>query len=232
VNRNRLISYPNFSQSPYINNLTLGKSVNNLKLLHYTGVNSKTGLYEFEDRNEDGQITIDQSGKTIDDRFDYDKNPKFDGGFSNSFSYKNWELSFLFYFRKQKGYNALAFASAGGTISNQPLDVFNNHWQKVGDIAKYAKFSSDASDPSYMNFLYYSNGIFTDASYIRLQNLSFSYWLPQSFTKKLRINSCKFYTMGENLLLITKYRGSDPEVQTFGALPIPKIITFGLSCNF
>ena len=232
VNRNKLLSYPNFSESPYVYQLTIGKSLNILKILHVVGVDPETGLYQFEDRNKDGEITVDQSGKTTDDRYDLDRSPKFDGGFSNTVSYKNWQLTVLFYFRKQIGANAFTFTDAAGTMSNQPLEVFEDHWQKPGDVATYAKFTTDPSDISFQRYFYNSDGRYTDASFIRLQNLSISYTLSEKVNKKMGVKNCRININGKNLFLITKYKGSDPELQSFGSLPMAKIITAGIVCSF
>ncbi len=232
-NRNKLLSYPNFSQSPYVNQFTIGKSLNIIKRLHYIGVDPETGYYQFEDLNKDGVIKIDLSGKTADDRYDLDRSVKFDGGLNNTLTYKRWELNFLFYFRKQIGTNAFASYNTPGSISNISQEVFYNHWQKPGDIAKYAKFTTDgSSDPSYQNFYSYSDGIYTDASYIRLKNLSLSYALPETVYKKAMMKACRLFIQGENLFIITKYKGADPAVMVFGDMPIPKIITAGVSCTF
>ncbi|PVD49999.1 SusC/RagA family TonB-linked outer membrane protein [Terrimonas sp.] len=232
-NRNKLLSYPNFSQSPYVNQFTIGKSLNIIKRLHYIGVDPQTGYYQFEDLNKDGEIKIDLSGKTADDRYDLDRSVKFDGGLNNALAYKRWELNFLFYFRKQIGANAFASYNTPGSISNISQEVFYNHWQKPGDIAKYAKFTTDgSSDPSYQNFYTYSDGIYTDASYIRLKNLSLSYTLPEAVNKKAMMKACRLFIQGENLFIITRYKGADPAVQVFGDMPIPKIITAGVSFTF
>jgi TonB-linked SusC/RagA family outer membrane protein len=232
-NRNKLISYPNFSQSPYVSQLSIGKSLNLIKLLHYTSVDPQTGYYQFEDKDKDGKITVDPTGSTPDDRYDFDRSVKFDGGLTNTISYKNFELSVYFYYRKQTGLNAFAFSSPPGGISNIPEEVYQNHWHKPGDVVKYARFTTNSGiDPSYTNFYFYSDGKFTDASFIRLQNLSFSYSFPEKLINKAKIKNCRFYIKGENLLLITRYKGSDPEIQNFGAIPISKIITAGFSCTF
>ena len=131
------------------------------------------------------------------------------------------------------GLNVFAVSSPAGGQSNQPIEVISNHWQKPGDVTKYAKFTTNpGSDVSYQNFFTFSDAKFTDASFIRLQNISLSYSLSPKLTKKALLKGCRIYFKGENLLLITNYKGSDPEIQNFGALPIPKIMTAGFSCNF
>lgn len=232
INRNKLIAYPNLSQSPYQELLVVGQSINLIKLLHNTGVNPQTGLYTFQDKNKDGQITIDQTGQSVDDRYVHDLNPKFDGGFTNTFSYKNWELSVFFYFKKQIGRNIHASLDFPGDNTNQPVDVLNR-WQKPGDITSTARFTTNPySDNSYIDYLLYSDAVLMDASFIRLQNLSLTYALPAEWLKKSGIGNFRIYVRGQNLFIITKYKGLDPEVQNFGTPPLARIITAGISCNF
>lgn len=230
INRNKLLAYPNLSQSPYADALVIGQPLNIIKLLHFTGVNSQTGFYSYEDKNKDGQITFDYSGAGNDDRFFKDLSPKFDGGFSNSFTYKNWQLDLYFYFKKQIGINAFATLNAPGDMTNQPTTVLNR-WRKQGDITNVPRFTTNPY--SDISFSYYtsSDAVYTDASFIRLQNLSVSYTLPEKTMKNIRISNCRIYIQGENLFILTKYKGVDPEVQNFGGLPLPRIITAGISCN-
>jgi hypothetical protein len=57
-----------------------------------------------------------------------------------------------------------------------------------------------------------SDRFIEDGSYLRLKSLTIGYQLPEKVTKKLKINSLRFYIGGKNLLTFTKYTGYDPEV--------------------
>jgi TonB-linked SusC/RagA family outer membrane protein len=230
INKNRLVSYPNVSSSPYAGRFVVGQPLNIVKLLHWTGIDPQTGDYTFEDKNKDGQMNIDLAGKTDDDRFVYNLNPKFDGGFTTELSYKGFDLSIFFYFKKQMGYNATSSIDLAGAYGNQSIQVLNR-WSKPGDVTSAPKLTTNYT----ANFMYYksfSDANLCDASFIRLQNLSLSYTLPKSIVTKFGNPNIKIFAQGQNLLLITNYDGIDPEVQNFGGLPLPKIFTFGLSCNF
>ena len=130
------------------------------------------------------------------------------------------------------GGNAFTVIPIAGGRSNQSLEVVQQHWKKTGDLASYAKFTTNPSNSSYSNFRAFSDGSFTDASFIRLQNLSVAYKLPEKLIKKTGLGNLRIYLQGQNLLIITKYKGIDPEVQNFGGLPLARIITAGVSCNF
>jgi TonB-linked SusC/RagA family outer membrane protein len=230
INRNKLLAYPNLLQSPYAGFYFIGRSLGIRRLLHYTGIDPQTGEYSFEDKNHDGQITFDQTGKTSDDSYLIDLTPKYDGGLTTNFSYKHIELSVFFYFRKQLGYDAAGSLDAPGDATNQPVSVFNR-WQRPGDITNTPRFTT--SPPySYIQYVAYSDGVYGDASFIRLQNVNLSYTISQKLGKREGIGPIKVFVEGKNLFLITKYKGIDPEVQSFTSAPIPRTIVTGISCQF
>jgi hypothetical protein len=71
--------------------------------------------------------------------------------------------------------------------------------------------------------------VVTDASYIRLKNVSLSYDLPQSWTGQLQ---CRLYLEGQNLLTFTPYTGTDPEFKTTGFLPPLRMLSAGVQLTF
>jgi len=230
VNRNKLLSYPNFDQSPYKGRFVVGKPLNIQKYLHYTGVDPSNGQYLLEDVNKDGKISLDFTGNTPDDRVPIVMSPQFEVGFSTELTYKQWSLSVLFYGRKQRGFNALLGSEQPGSRSNQPHDVMD-YWKKPGDNTTYGRPLNYPSTSS-NNYAFYSDARISDASFIRLQNLSLAWSLPEKTLQKLHLNNLQFFLQGENLLLITRYKGNDPEVQELGTLPRPAVLTAGISAKF
>ena len=59
-----------------------------------------------------------------------------------------------------------------------------------------------------------------DASFLRLSSLTVGYTLPQSLTRKIRLDKVRFYATGTNLFCWTDYSGYDPEVDTRRATPL------------
>ncbi|HVU94345.1 MAG TPA: SusC/RagA family TonB-linked outer membrane protein [Puia sp.] len=235
INRNRLLSYPGLLNSPFATLYKVGKSLNEKYLLHYTGVDPLTGQYSYLDYNHDGQITTDYGvapGAADDDRrVTIDLSPAYSGGLGNEFRYKNYSLSFFLQFIKQRGVNA--YYGPGvlpGQLGNVSTDIFNSHWQKPGDKAAFARFTTTGTATD--QFFQFSDGAYTDASFIRLSNIAFSYALPPASVKKAHLEGCRLFLLAENILLITRYKGIDPTSGYFGALPPPLIFTGGLSLNF
>jgi hypothetical protein len=56
-----------------------------------------------------------------------------------------------------------------------------------------------------------------DGSFIRGQNFVLGYTMPESFNQRTGIKRLRIYASVQNLFLITKYTGYDPEVDTFNA---------------
>jgi len=231
INNNKLLAYPNIEQSPYAATLIVGQPLNVKRLMHHTGVDPLTGEYTFKDKNHDGQITFNYAGTTGDDTYPVNISPKFFGGIGMNFNYKSLQLNLFFNFKKQIGQNALLTNGIlPGAISNQPSAIIGKEWQKPGDIASVARFTTLTLN-SLFNYNS-SDALYTDASYIRLSNLSLSYELPSSYIKVLRMQSCRLFFHTNNLFIITKYKGLDPETQYFGAMPPAKTYVGGISFNF
>jgi TonB-linked SusC/RagA family outer membrane protein len=227
INRNKLVSFPDLENSSYAESYVIGKPLNIQMLLHYTGVDPQTGLYTFEDKSGDGAINT--TFGPLDDRYAVDITPKFTGGLGNTVTIKSFDLSFFFTFAKQVGRNLLNTDYFGG-IRNAPA-IVQNRWQKPYDETEFAKVTT-LGGQTYSFFHTQSDAIFSDASYIRLQNVSLSYRLPEQLVKKAHLPGIRFFLQGQNLLLITNYKGIDPETQNFGGMPPLKVYTAGLQFNF
>jgi TonB-linked SusC/RagA family outer membrane protein len=227
ANRNKLLKYEDLDQSPYANIYIVGQSLNIQKLLHYTGVDPETGQYAFEDIDKDGTIDGGASSK---DKIVIDNSPDYMGGIGTQLKYGAFELFIFANFVKQRGYNALMSTFIAGTITNQPASVLGR-WQKQGDVSDIARFTTLGAN-SDLYFYYLSDGIFTNASFLRLQNLSASYTFPDRFFKKSGFKNVRIYVQGQNLATITNYKGIDPETQNFGGFPPTKVFTAGIRFTY
>lgn len=136
-------------------------------------------------------------------------------------------FSFSLYYKNQIGINASYAGMPAGNVGNIPKEIFENRWQKPGQQAKYAAFTTTSGGQNSLvggSDLYY-----TDASYLRLQNVYFAYSLPQKVLKGKQLN---FSVSAQNLWVFTKYQGIDPDTQNFMSMPTAKVITAGLNLKF
>ena len=225
IPRNKLIAFPGLEGSTYANQYVIGQPIDIRKVYHYTGINSQTGIYQFEDYNTDGVISAPEDRQGI-----ARTNPDFFGGIENGFSYKNWQLDFLFQFVKQKGLNYNYTGALPGIGNNQPVAILD-HWQQIGDTNPIQRYTAGFNDDAVNAFYNYasSDAIYTDASFARLKNLSLSYTLPETWIKTAK---CRIYLQGQNLLTLTRFSGPDPENQAQGNLPPLRVLTMGVQLNF
>lgn len=231
IPKNKLVSFPGLSSSSYSSFYREGQSLNIINKAKFLGVNPTTGTYIVEDYNKDGIISF-----PADYQFLGNTDPKFYGGFQNSLEYSRVSLSFFLDFRKQIGRNYLAYIDRNppGIALNQPSVVLNR-WQNVGDNAMIQKLTSrffGSTAATGANYLSNSNGIYSDASFIRLKNVSISYTFSPELLKKLHIETSRVYLNAQNILLITNYRGADPETQDIYVLPPLKTVVIGFLFSF
>lgn len=219
--KNKLISFPDLESSSYANQYVVGQPLNIVKLYHYTGLDQETGLYTFEDVNGDGVISAPDDRQTV-----RDLNPEFFGGIQNHLRYGAFQLDFLFQFVKQDNYNNVGLFSRGGTMVNQPVEVLN-HWSSAGDAGPYQLYTSGANSATMAAFSRFiaSDAAISDASFVRLKNVSLTYDVPKRWTAGI---GCRISLQGQNVLTFTKYKGADPEFRNLGFTPPLRVFTAGL----
>ncbi|WP_417857515.1 SusC/RagA family TonB-linked outer membrane protein [Xanthomarina gelatinilytica] len=221
--KNKLLAFPDLENSTYANKFVIGQPLDIVKLYMLKGVNAETGLFEFEDFNNDGELTAKDDRQYI-----ADLSPKYFGGINNSLRYRKWQLDVFFQWVKKKGYNQYRLTEPSGTMANQPVTSLDR-WQQPGDVATMQRYTTGADPEAYMAYYRFtqSSGIISDASFIRLKTLSLAYNLSGIGRAP---NSCRIFLTGQNLLTFTKFEGGDPE-QADGYLPPLTRLSFGFQLN-
>lgn len=167
------------------------------------GVDPETGELIYRDLNNDGLVTPDADKTQIGD-----PNPDFTFGMTNTFSYKNVDLSILL----QGSYgNDIFNASRMETegmydAKNQSTRVLER-WRRPGMITSVPKANYDMKISSYF---------VEDGSYLKIKDITLSYNVPAAKMKKLGITKLQPYMSASNLLTFTNYMGFDPEVNQWG----------------
>lgn len=213
-------------------------------------INKNTGVYVGDIKFKD----LDNSG-TIDDKDQRkigDPNPDFTFGFSNTFTlYKNWEIGLVL--TGSYGADILNFArsrteSMTSLWDNQSSAVSNRAQIGIDGNGKAYLINPGTTVPRpATNDFNRNNRMSTrfieDGSYIRVQNLSISYIVPEQFAKKIHLKNLKLYVNGQNLHTFTKYSGYDPEIGAYnqssllqnidrGRYPTPRMFTLGINVGF
>ena len=191
------------------------------------------GDLKFEDVNKDGVIN-EKDRTNIGSPL-----PLFTFGWTNTFRYKNVDLSIflngsvgnkvLNYNMMGQGYNGLVHMNS--TWTNQHVDVKQrarleaiepgkvytdgSSWQY--DVTNVRVANADTmtprpsiEDPNDNDRL--STRYIEDGSYLRIKNITLGYTFPKSLLSKAKIDNVRLYMNIQNVYTFTKYKGFDPEV--------------------
>lgn len=229
-----------------LQNVSIGRDLNSWYMRKWVGVDPSNGDPLWEKMDTDGHVTTTNSYSDATLQFVGKSSPDFTGGITNSFSYEGFSLSLFFNFLSGNqiyNYSREFFDSDGSyqTYNNMVMVDGWKRWEKAGDIATHPKSVTGGNMLSNKP----SSRYLEDGSYIRLRNITFSYDLPESFLKRIKIPGIRVYISGDNLWTGTNFTGTDPEVLlssgsggvatnggvSFLKYPISKKVLFGINVN-
>lgn len=157
----------------------------------------------FIDRDGNGEITTD------DQKIIGDPNPDWTFGFTNTFTYKNFDLNLFFQ------------GSYGGDIFNlTDVQLFNGDSNATTEVLDaWTPNNTDTNIPRVVGNRgrEISSRFVEDGSYVRLKNLALGYNFPIDFVERIGMDNIRVAVSGQNLLTFTDYSGLDPEVSYFGS---------------
>ena len=195
---------------------------------YYQSAATAPGDIKFRDLNGDGVIT------DADRQFIGNPNPNFTFGVTNTFSYKNFDLSFFV-----QGVQGNDVYNLNRYITESALYSTTNGTTRILGRWTGPGTSNDVprainGDPN--NNLRVSTHYIEDGSYVRLKNLTFGYTLPRSIMSRVSANQIRVYFTAQNLLTLTRYTGYDPEVSAsgvdLGIYPQTRVLMGGLNIGF
>jgi hypothetical protein len=214
------------------------------------------GDVKYKDINGDGKIDVNDM-TNIGNPW-----PKLTGGFTNTFSYKGFELSMLI--TGTYGNDIYNYIAAEASNPNN-INLSRNLLVKAMD---YAKIDSKAGGEAYLlnpgttvprisnnqissqnNYSKITSRFVEDGSYIRLKNISLTYNVPDKYLGYTKLIKGLRATVGvQNIFTITNYSGYDPEVGAyvgtgssgsnqasgidFGRYPLTPMYTATVNVNF
>ena len=199
---------------------------------HAEQINAAPGDIKFKDVNGDGKITaLDRVylGSAI---------PKISYGINLSASYKNFDFST--FFQGQAGnkiYNGVYRDLMGLQYSNGSVNALN-YWTPANTATNVPR--PIIGDPN-------ANGrdsdrFVEDGGYLKMQNFQIGYTIPSAILKKTKgVESARFYISGQNVLMLTGYRGYDPDFTSdglfsrgydYGSYPNPRTFMAGVQVGF
>lgn len=193
------------------------------------------GDVKYRDVNGDGVVNAD------DRTFIGNPHPKFTYGFTNTFRYKNFDLSV--FLQGSYGNDIMNLTRRAGTTN---ASLYQNALQGTQDY--YTADNTDTNVPRPINStsnpnINISTRYIEDGSYMRIQNLTLGYNLPTDLLSKVKMTRLRLYGTVQNLATFTKYKGYDPEVGSYnqnqlltgidnGRYPSPRTISVGINVEF
>lgn len=191
----------------------------------------QAGDEKFKDLDGDGKIT--GGDKTIIGN----ALPKHFGGFGNTFTYKNFQLSTFLqwsYGNDILNANRLVFENMDSAGQNQLATTLNRWTPENQNTIMHRAGGQGFED--------ISSRIVEDGSFIRLKTVNLSYKFTKDLIKKLELSSMELYLSGQNLITWTNYSGLDPEVSVanslltpgidYSAYPKSRIFSLGVNVSF
>ncbi|MDN5199913.1 TonB-dependent receptor [Fulvivirgaceae bacterium BMA10] len=160
--------------------------------------------------------------------------PDLFGSFTNTFTYKNFRLGFLFTYQiggetYDTNYAGLLQAGSYGTAYS--TDILRR-WQNPGDITDIPRL--DAAQNTAFGSA--SDRWLISSSYIALRQINFSYDIPGSYLNGIGLSSARIYANAENLFLSTNRKGLDVNQNFNGTtqnrFTPSRIITVGANITF
>ncbi|HYO21892.1 MAG TPA: TonB-dependent receptor [Flavisolibacter sp.] len=138
-------------------------------------------------------------------------NPDYIASIGNTFSYKNFELNFLVYFRMGGLYRVPRLAFVG-----RYQGLKGDYWTPTNPSNEYQQPTQTSDIPLYWEALTYRK-----ASFARVRNITLSYRLPRALTTKMHLTNLTFYVSAVNPILIHGASEYDPETVPYREFPGP-----------
>ena len=188
---------------------------------------AQPGDVKLRDVNSDGKIDPNDD-KTIQGQ----TTPKWIGGLTNTFTYKNLSLSIFIQTVQGLKRNNSLLAMASDEMGRRNSTTEIGYWTESNPSNEYRSLSKTSNRWGY--------GFPCDASFTRIKDITLSYQFPAQITNALRISALTVYASARNLATFTSWKGWDPESDItqrgWGGYennyPMTKSYVFGLNVTF
>lgn len=208
-----------------------GQSYNSFYLVDWAGVDPASGQALWYDST--GAITKSYAKARL--HICGSPDPLFTAGLTNTFTYRNWDASFLLFLSYgNKIYNNLnkVLLSDGAYPQYNQVDDALAMWSSQGDQSANPRAAYSNNSSSNQS----SDRYLEDGSYLRLKSVSIGYTLQNSRLRDGWEGSMRIYATGTNLWTLTRYSGIDPEQNLRGveffSYPNAQSLSLGLNLNF
>ncbi|MCB0645920.1 MAG: TonB-dependent receptor [Saprospiraceae bacterium] len=257
---NKIVSLPNGGADIIGTNTILreGESMNSLYGFKYWGVNPANGnpvyykgdgttlvegeitnsrYYIFDPANPGVRGEASSLSTTTDRVILGNTLPKYYGGVNTRLDFMNFDLSAMVRFSGgNKIFNATRRDLVTMNLNNNSTEILGR-WQSAENPGDGITPKLWAESNTFVNLTSAATTRFVEnGDFVSFDNVSLGYTLPKSLTSRINISSLRIYAMAQNQIIITQYKGLNPEMESTGVdlngTPRSKLMTFGLNLNF
>lgn len=187
---------------------------------------AEAGDVKLADLNGDGQINDEDrhvKGQTT---------PKWIGGLTNTFTYKNFSLSVFIQTTQGLMKNNRLIGMAGDEMGRRNTTTEIGYWTPENQSNQWRSLRKQSNKHGY--------GFAEDASFTRVKDITLSYVFPEKWMKRVGLGGLTIYATGRNLFTFTDWIGWDPETRQDPRgsdnwednYPMTKSYTFGINLTF
>ena len=188
---------------------------------------AQPGDVKLADLNGDGKITPEG-----DKKIQGQTTPKWIGGMTNTFTYKNLSLSIFIQTVQGLKRNNSLLAMASDEMGRRNSTTEIGYWTESNPTNEYRSLSKTSNRWGY--------GFPRSAAFTRIKDITLSYQFPAQICNMLHLNALTVYASGRNLFTFTDWKGWDPESDItqrgWGGYennyPMTKSMVFGLNVTF
>ncbi|MFD1604226.1 SusC/RagA family TonB-linked outer membrane protein [Flavobacterium artemisiae] len=162
--------------------------------------------------------------------------PTYYGSFTSNMKYKNFDLGFMFRFSGgNKIFNSTRRELLNTNFNNNGTEVLGR-WQSVDNPGDGWTPRLYAGTNSSTNLTGAATSRFVEkGDFISLDNISLGYTLPKSLMEKIGVDNFRVFVQGQNIWLISDYKGLNPEMETSGVdingTPRSKVVSMGINVS-
>lgn len=189
-----------------------GKTIYKLKAgIPYYTANTQPGDPKY--KNMDDNLQINDADKVAIGN----GQPKHTGGFTNNFTYKNFDLNIFMtwsYGNDILNANRMVFENPSSKQNTNMFATYVNRWSESNPYSDMPRAKAQGTNE-------YSSLYVEDGSFLKLKNITLGYNFKPKTLHPLHISSARVYVSAENIATISSYSGSDPEVSTRNSVLTP-----------
>lgn len=189
-----------------------GQTVYKLKAgIPYYTANTQPGDPKY--KNMDDNLQINDADKVAIGN----GQPKHTGGFTNNFTYKNFDLNIFMtwsYGNDILNANRMIFENPSSKQNTNMFATYANRWTESNPYSDMPRAKAQGAGE-------YSSLYVEDGSFLKLKNITLGYNFKPKTLHPLHISSARVYVSAENIATISSYSGSDPEVSTRNSVLTP-----------